>query len=163
MGVAAESLLRTMALGALVQMAGKRGHLSISCGLGVEVEVSQDYVAQGCYLDKPGGCSPGTQWRPPRRAGPRCGARGLCRSSCGRGSPARSLESRTTRGPRRPSPRSPRAGRCPRRAGDPPPGLRVEGQRSAAPAQLRLPATPTPPRATPLPPRSAPQGGGWGG
>lgn len=132
------------------------------------VEVSQDYLAQG-YLDKPAGCSPGTQWRPPRRAGPRCGARGLCRSSCGRGSPARSPESRTTRGPRRPSPRSPRAGRCPRCAADPPPGLRVGGLASATglssePCRPEL-RSGSQPRPWPRPPRSAPgkRGGRWGG
>lgn len=154
----------------------------MSCGLGASsmgvprVEVSQDYLAQG-YLDKPGGCSPGTRWRPRRRAGPRCGARGSCRSSCGPGSPARSPGSRTTRGPRRPSPHSPRAGRCPRCAGDPPPGLRVEGLASATGASSEpnratqssapAPSLARPPPATPPPPppRSTPgkRGGWWGG
>ena len=66
----------------------------------------QDSLVEG-YLDKRAGCSPDTRRRHPRRAGHRCGARGSCMFSCGRGNPAHSPGSRRTMGPRRPSPRSP--------------------------------------------------------
>lgn len=110
--------------------------------------LGQDSLVEG-YLDKLGGCSPGTLQRHPRTAGPRCGAPGLCMFSCGRGSPAHSLGSRRSTGPRRPSPRSPCAGRCPRCAGAPPP--RLGGYRGAGLSHRGLPRQPKD-----LPPSSKP-------